>query len=196
MANLYYNAAVDNAWDTLGNWWTDAAFTNPALALPATGDTVYLAAYIDSGPSVAVTLTHIYVADASTGGGNFGVNFTGAIGNATFNDYSYNVGLVSGDATFNGGSANNTSVSGNATFNDYSYNNGGTVSGDATFNDNSYNDGGTVSGDATFSITSAAIQITYSYNGSYGSVTIESGTAGGGNQMIARLLNLPWFINI
>ena len=123
MANLYYNAAVDATWDTLGNWWNDAAFTDPALALPADGDDVYLGAAMSSGPSVSVTLNHIYVADASTGGGSFGVNFSGAIGDATFNNNSYNFfGTVTGNATFNGGSSNQGIVAGNATFNDNSLN--------------------------------------------------------------------------
>ena len=154
MANLYYNAAVDATWDTLGNWWNDAAFTDPALALPADGDDVYLGAAMSSGPSVSVTLNHIYVADASTGGGSFYVNFSGAIGDATFNDNSNNYGIVSGDATFNDSSNNYGTVAGNATFNDSSINDGGfypgTVTGDATFNDSSINNGGTVTGNATF----------------------------------------------
>ena len=35
---LYYNAAVDTDWNTLGNWWNDAVFADPALALPTAGD--------------------------------------------------------------------------------------------------------------------------------------------------------------
>jgi len=180
MANLYYNAAVDATWDELGNWWNDAVFSDPALALPADGDTVYLAAQMDSGPSTTVTLNHIYVADASTGGGGFYVNFTGADGNATFYDDSNNSGIVAGDATFNGTSVNNENgtvygnatfngtsvnnengiVAGDATFNDTSFNYG-TVAGDATFNNSSYNQGGTVAGNATFR------------NASYNTGTIE-----------------------
>ena len=179
MANLYYNAAVDTAWDTLLNWWTDAAFTDPALALPATGDDVYLAAQVDSGPSTTVTLNHIYVADASTGGGSFYVAFSGAIGNATFNDNSYNSGTVAGDATFNDSSYN-------------SYN--GTVSGNATFNDSSYNNG-TVSGNATFSLTAAVSQIKGGFAGTFnGAVVISGGVSNGLN--LSQLLGLPNFIKI
>lgn len=174
MANLYYNNAFDTAWDTLGNWWNDDIFTDPALALPATGDTVYLSVGMTSGPSTAVTLAHIYV--------NAGiVNFTGAVGNATFSGPSVN---------------NEGTITGNATFDDYSINYYGTVSGNATFNDYSYNYSGTVSGSAAFSLTSAVIQITNSDYGTYGSVTIQSGTSGGGDNTIARLLDLPWFINL
>jgi hypothetical protein len=146
MANLYYNAAVDSAWDTRGNWWNDDIFTDPALALPTTGDTVYLTAEMSSGPSTSVTLAHIYV----TGGQN--MVFTGAVGNATFNN-TPNRGTVTGDAEFNS-SANTDqgTVSGNATFNDSS-SNSGSVSGDATFNDNSFNSW-IVSGDAVFNGTS------------------------------------------
>ena len=36
---LYYNnATLDSEWNTLGNWWNDAVFTDPALALPTPGD--------------------------------------------------------------------------------------------------------------------------------------------------------------
>jgi len=99
MANLYYNGAVDATWDELLNWWTDAAFTTPSVAIPADGDDVYLGAAMSSGPSVSVTLNHIYVADASTGGGGFNVNFTGAAGNATFRNASCNTGTIAGNAT-------------------------------------------------------------------------------------------------
>ena len=212
MANLYYNAAVDTAWDTLLNWWTDAAFTDPALALPATGDDVYLAAQVDSGPSTTVTLNHIYVADASTGGGSFYVAFSGAIGNATFNDNSYNSGTVAGDATFNDYSVNVFgTVSGDATFNNNSYNynfgtvsgnaaffdsssNSGTVPGNATFNDSSYNNG-TVSGNATFSLTAAVSQIKGGFAGTFnGAVVISGGVSNGLN--LSQLLGLPNFIKI
>ena len=126
MANLYYNAAVDAAWDTLGNWWNDALFTDPATALPANGDTVYVSYIMTSGPSTSVTLAHIYSSDAV-------VNFTGAVGDATFNGNSYFYGTLTGDATFNDSSQSDGTVTGDATFNGSSYNNG-TVSGTATYN--------------------------------------------------------------
>jgi hypothetical protein len=152
MANLYYNAAVDAAWDTLGNWWNDASFTTPATALPADGDTVYLSGFMTSGPSTPVTLAHIHVADPSTGGGSFGVNFTGATGDATFNDSSFNNSLIDGNATFNDTSYNNGGyIAGNAIFNDYSFLGGlGVVSGNVTFNDYSILTSGIISGNATF----------------------------------------------
>jgi hypothetical protein len=149
MANLYYNTAVDSAWDTLGNWWNDDAFTDPALAIPANGDTVYLAAEMTSGPSTSVTLNHIYVVDSN-------VDFSGAIGNATFSGNCYNYSIAIGDATFNDNSINYLgTVIGDATFNNDSSNGtlgpNATVIGNATFNDNSKNDGsGVVTGDATF----------------------------------------------
>jgi len=231
---VYFNAAVDTAWDTLGNWWNDVAFTIPATYLPPDGGTVYLAAQMTSGPSTSVTLNHIYVADASTGGGGFYVIFTGADGNATFNDNSGNSGTVAGDATFNDNSLNcfggstvagdatfrntscnagtiagnatfygsssngdNGTVSGDATFNDNSLNySGSTIAGNATFNDYSYNNG-TVSGDVTFDLTAAATQIKGGYGGSFnGDVFVSVGSGGGSDNTIARLLNLPWFINL
>jgi hypothetical protein len=127
-------------------------------------------------------------------------------GSASYND-AENSGTVNGDATFSGASVNGSNsgggtgtVTGNAIFNDTSTNGGtsysGTVAGNATFNDSSFNYNGTVTGNATFAATSAVIQITNGHSGTYGSVTIESATPSGGDQMIARLLNLPWFINL
>jgi hypothetical protein len=155
MANLYFNGDVDTDWDTIGNWWSDAGYSSAAGRLPANGDTVYLDAEIDTGPSLAVTLTAINVGTLNED--PFGVTLNGAhqaVGPAFFNDYSTNNGTVSGEATFNDYSTNNGTVSGAATFNDSSYNNFGTVSGDATFNDSSYNNYGSVSGDATFNDSS------------------------------------------
>lgn len=40
MANLYFNAAVDNDWATLGNWWADSACSIAAAALPTSADDV------------------------------------------------------------------------------------------------------------------------------------------------------------
>jgi hypothetical protein len=134
MANLYYNAAVDTAWDTLGNWWENAGHNTPAAAIPANGDTVYLSGAMTSGPSTSVTLANINVLiDA--------VNFTGAIGNATFSTDSFNDGTVIGNATFNGTSQNSSgTIVGDATFNDTSSNNA-RVEGNATFNNSSVNNG-------------------------------------------------------
>jgi hypothetical protein len=61
----------------------------------------------------------------------------------TFNDYSFNEGTITGNATFNDSSYNDyaATVTGNATFNDFSYNSSGYVTGDCVFNGTSYNDG-------------------------------------------------------
>jgi hypothetical protein len=170
MATLYYNAAVDTAWDTLGNWWNDIGFSDPALALPTIGDVVEIYAPMDSGPSASVTLNSIYASGSFSG--SFGVNFTGAIGDAIFiGEYVYNLGTINGNATFeqafndgivlgdaifNSNSAHGPSavVYGNATFNGNSFN-GGSLYGNAIFNDTSYNNGnagynGTIDGNATF----------------------------------------------
>ena len=97
----------------------------------------------------------------STEGQNWTFNFNSSLnysvtitGNATFNDYSANGGIVNGNATFNN-SYNNTTVTGNA-----------------TFNGSSVNISGTVTGNATFSPTSASAQIAGGFSGTYGSVSL------------------------
>ena len=85
--------------------------------------------------------------------GGYSYNSGVLIGDATFNDISHNDGTVSNDATFDGG-YNHTSgvVSNDATFGGGSYNSG-TVMHDATFDGITYNNG-TVSNDAVFNVSS------------------------------------------
>jgi len=118
---LHFNAAVDTDWQTLGNWWDDAAHTIPATSLPTSVDSVVATAGIlsNSGsvPAVAgFTITNLYM----------GIEIT-VIGNATFNGTAVNGGTVNGDATFNGSSANLNTVTGTATFNDNACNSAGTA---------------------------------------------------------------------
>jgi hypothetical protein len=182
MATLYFNAAVDTDWATLGNWWTDDAFTTQATSLPTSADDVIASAIIaansGSEPTVAnFTLngfSHLGIAITVTGNATFNdssVNRTTVTGNATFNGSSYNYygKTVTGNATFNDYSSSEGTVSGDATFNDYSYNYG-EVGGNATFNDSSYNRT-TVTGNATFSLSSAAAQISGGFYGTYGSIS-------------------------
>ncbi len=67
MATLYFNAAVDNTWDHLSNWWQDNAFSVPATSIPSTGDTVYVEGTINTGPVTAITLAALYVAQSNYG---------------------------------------------------------------------------------------------------------------------------------
>lgn len=171
MATFYFNGAVDDDWQTLGNWWIDSAFSAPATSLPTSADDVIASASIASNsgsePTVAnftlndptFNYVSLSVAIAVTGNATFndGTSNGGTVtGNSTFNDFAYNyiTGTVSGDGTFNNGANNYGSVTGSAAFNEVALNRGiGTISGDAIFNDNSQNRG-TVNSNATFNDSS------------------------------------------
>lgn len=56
MATLYYNAAVDTNWATLGNWWTDSMFTVPASSLPTSSDDVNLYGSVESNSGSTPTV--------------------------------------------------------------------------------------------------------------------------------------------
>ena len=118
MATLYYNAAVDNDWNTLGNWWTSDAFTTQAAALPTSSDSVVLSASVTSNSGSAPTVVNM------TSTGNISIPFT-----------------VTGTATFNGGGPNSgdtgTTMTGNFVFNNDAFHGGGTIVGNVTFNDDS-----------------------------------------------------------
>jgi hypothetical protein len=166
MATLYYNAAVNTNWNTLGNWWQNAGFTTPAVALPTVADDVIASASIASnsgapatcntftlnstGRSLAITLT---VANGATFNNNNTNNST-LNGNCTFNNSSRNFGTVNGNCTFNVLGQNHAKVVGNCTFNGAggnSYNaiGIGVIIGDCTFNGTGGN-AGVIFGNATF----------------------------------------------
>jgi hypothetical protein len=132
-AILYFDGAVDELWTTVGNWWLDDEFSEPAGRLPTSDDSVVATATVTASGQTVVNFT------LTTGVLNGPLTVTGI---ATFTGESLNEGIVTGNATFNDISENNSTVTGNATFNDESRN-VGNVSGTATFNDNSCNDGGT-----------------------------------------------------
>lgn len=136
-ATLYFNNAIDGDWNNLGNWWTDSGFTIQALTLPTTSDDVIVSGYIDTNAGPAISINSLVLNGADQ---YITVDFTVANG-AFFYDTSANVGIITGDATFN----NNSylalgSVSGTMTFNDSSYNEVN-ISGNPIYNDTSYSFG-------------------------------------------------------
>lgn len=152
MATFYFNAAVDNDWNTLGNWWADAAFTIPAASLPTSIDDVVIEAVSvssNSGESQASVATFV-MNDPDGDEPVLGVAVT-TTGGATFNGSAKNEAQIYGDVTFNDTSRNNFGTTyGMATFNDYAACSSGSLAGQSTFNDNTYNEYGLIFGDSTF----------------------------------------------
>jgi hypothetical protein len=114
-ATLFFNnAAGDNDWNTLGNWWTDAGFTVHALSLPTVSDDVVISQAIFS----------------NTGAGGPAVS----VNTITVNSSQISIPVtVANGITFNGSSKNTGTVTGNAAFNDLSFNNSGSISGTAKY---------------------------------------------------------------
>jgi hypothetical protein len=78
------------------------------------------------------------------------------------------------------------------------------VYGNVTFNSGSYNSEGIIHGTAKYT-SSKGIQYAWSDNSlvninstpmAYGSTGFQVSISEGGDVLISRLLNLPWFINI
>jgi len=137
---LYFNDAVDDDWDEIGNWFFNAGNTVAATSLPTEVDSV-----VASGELAASGQT---VANFTKQSGSFSGTLT-VTGNTVFNGESTNSGTVAGDAVFNEESKNFGTINGNAVFNADSSNNAlGTVNGNATFNGLSENNG-TVTGTIT-----------------------------------------------
>jgi hypothetical protein len=181
MATLYFNAAVNNNWATLGNWWTSDAFTTQASALPTSGDSVVLSETCTTNSGSAPTVVNLTFTNTPENSKNFGIAIT-VTGMATFNVYWLNDGTVGGNAVFSG-AENLGTVTGNATFNDVPgmatavhY---GTVGGDATFSDTSYNEG-TVTGNAVFNGNSyCELDVVVTGNATFYDYSANRGDTGG-----------------
>ncbi len=107
----YFNNAVDQSPDTLGNYWFDSKEMFPATQLPN------------------INVDEVTVTDGSVFNGDAtfrvnAVNFGEVTGNATFHDTSLNNNLIDGDATFYDDSHNNNLLGHNAFFHDNSQNQG------------------------------------------------------------------------
>jgi len=216
-ANVYFTGALGN---TTSNGGTvngtitgDAVFNGGDNLATITGNAVFN----DSSNNGTVSGNAIF------NGGSY--NALTVSGSAEFNGTSYNAstttyigsGATFNDATHNDGGDFSNPLAG-ATFNDTSYNSGSgyvyspTFNGDSynagtcaagfggaisTFNENSYNTG-SVNGLAIFNGPYIPSRVGGTYNGSVElNMTCPAcPPSGGSDQTIARLLNLPWFINL
>lgn len=136
MATLYFNAAVNNLWSDVLNWWTDAGCTIRGT-VGAAGDIVTATASITEAGRDA------RCANLTMSAGTLSVVLT-VTGMATFNGASKNNGTIYGPATFNGTSENNVTtgyVEGATIFNTSAKNYGAVVGG-TTFNNASTNESG------------------------------------------------------
>lgn len=157
MATLYFNGAVDNDWDELGNWWTNEGHTTAATALPTSSDSVVLSANCGSNSGSAPTVVNLMVSAVG-----LGITIT-VTGMATFNSGSLGYydggldaevyGVVNGNATFDDGYLSlYGTVNGNVTMTDSTME--GQINGDATFTNTTGGFGAQITGDAVFNGTS------------------------------------------
>jgi hypothetical protein len=119
MATLYYNAAVDTDWNTLGNWWDDSGHTVPATSLPTSSDSVVSSAEILSNSGSTPTVID-FTQNGSSGFIYLGIEIT-VTGTATFNYGSMSGGTINGNCIFNNDAVNFGTINGNATFTASSY---------------------------------------------------------------------------
>jgi hypothetical protein len=118
---LYFQpTGLDASWDSLSNWYSDAAYTRPATRLPTSDDSV-----VSVGAWVPVwtglrTVSRFTLDDQGDGQGitgelvaRAGATFRGAVevgltitGSATLSDAAYLVGSVSRVATFTDSACN------------------------------------------------------------------------------------------
>jgi hypothetical protein len=168
MATLYYNAAVDTDWNTLGNWWSDSIYSVPATSLPSSADDVIMIAdcLTNSGSGAIVnTLTFDggpFNGSVSGGTATLGINITVI----QVSEYytiamiidAFLTGTLTASKVYLTGSyysgINNGIINGSVLLNSLGYNNG-TINGNATFGAGGYNNGsGSVNGNAIFEASS------------------------------------------
>lgn len=157
MAILYYNAAVDNDWATLGNWWTDIAFTTPASSLPTSSDDVKIYSNINSNAGSTPTVNSMVVY-----GNNSSIVVSINMTCVTFCEFidesilGNGITITASSGIFGGISYGNGYVDGTFTGISYLYGssairNGGIINGTTYFNNGSdINSGGTLNGSGIF----------------------------------------------
>ncbi len=101
MSYYYYTAASDTTWDTLGNWWYNDAFTDPALELPPVGSSVVILNTMSAGPSVPTVFASLDV-PWSTAGGLVALGHATCTQPVTFSGGATLDGDYTGDVTFSG----------------------------------------------------------------------------------------------
>jgi hypothetical protein len=169
MATLYFNAAVDSDWNTLGNWWLDDTFTTPATSLPTSVDDVVIKANVSSNSGSDPTVANLLMqSETFIALGGMTLTVTGF---CTFNGWLYYYGTIYGDCTctFDNGARNYGTITGDCTFDTGTQNNG-SIYGDCTFNDDSTNElPGIITGTCTFTDNSPNYGTIYgnSYNKNY-----------------------------
>lgn len=162
---LYYNDAVgDDNWTTLGNWWNDSSFTDPASSLPTAYDDVIVSGRVYNNVGNYMAFVHT-ITLTSLDQNNYATLsiFLGTSQGATFNDYSGLAGYLIGDSSFSGSSFagvggpgfffSQSMIVGNVTFNGTTANYG-TVIGNTTFY-GSYGNAGLIYGTVDFHDTTS-----------------------------------------
>ena len=142
MATLYFNAAVDNDWNEVGNWWTNSGHTSAASGLPTSSDSVVLSADVTSNGGSTPTVVNLTTTQM------VGITIT-VTGTATFTGTSARLeggsAIIAGNAVFqNGGRLWQYGyVTGNATFHDTAYAHyQTTVDGNVTVTASTFSDSG------------------------------------------------------
>ena len=142
-ANYYFNAAIDNDWSNVLNWWEDAGFTIQASVIPGTGDDVSIsgAVYaVNSGEASVYSAVFQQGVGWASGNSSLTVSDGGLVFESQAYIYNNGSTIYSASTTFNGAGYNEGTMYGNVIFNDSSYNNG-IVNGNAIFE---YASGGTI----------------------------------------------------
>jgi hypothetical protein len=159
-AAVIYFGGVNGEWNNVANWYDNFNLTTPAQRLPNPNDDVVIRKNVTGNTGVNPTIKNLTISNSFY---LEGVTIN-VVNNATFNNDSFNRGIIIGDVIFNNSTYNQGTTTGEIIFYDTSENknfingaaifnsastNSGTITGNATFNNVGRNSG-TVIGDATF----------------------------------------------
>lgn len=154
--SLYFHGGSD--WNNIPNWWLDSGYTEQAIRLPTSADTVNIYANVssNSGGTPSVSVANIFSSQVyipfSAGdivlNGNSSLNSISVTGDVVFNNTSSASSVnITGDANFydTSSSGSNLTITGDANFYEYSeFTADSTVQGDVYFECTATNSGGSV----------------------------------------------------
>ena len=166
---LYWYSAIDNNWDSLGNWWSDSGHTVHATSLPGSSDSVVILAspsdpLIDLDDGIFVLPLESDGPGLITATSAMGLEFTqqaftmntGSLkieGNTLVSSVN-SISMLDGDCyvqdTAQIGTNSEANISGNLYLGDYAQSNNYLNCQNAYCRDHSSTQGGTIYGDANY----------------------------------------------
>lgn len=109
MATLYFNAAVDNDWNTSGNWWLDALFSTPGY-VPSSSDDAIITENCSSNSGSTASVNTLTIQGGSMLGATFSIPCDIAVSCSVISGGQLTGNITGGQVIIDASSASNCTL--------------------------------------------------------------------------------------